>query len=85
MGGIPYGTAGTKAMNGVQTRVEPEPNSEIVGFGTLERFTESFYRASGAKRIGVKPSTSIPERELPLMELDLREPRRRNPDSRVVG
>ena len=32
---------------------------------------EAFYRASGACRVGLKPSTSIPGRELPLMEIDL--------------
>ncbi|MFF9685692.1 GNAT family N-acetyltransferase [Streptomyces sp. NPDC014623] len=33
---------------------------------------EAFYAAMGAVRIGVAPSGSVPGRELPLLELDLR-------------
>jgi GNAT superfamily N-acetyltransferase len=32
---------------------------------------EAFYTATGARRIGVKESASVPGRELPLMEIDL--------------
>lgn len=34
---------------------------------------ESFYCLCGARRVGTKPSASIPGRDLPLMELDLQQ------------
>ena len=34
---------------------------------------EQFYRAAGGSVVGTRKSTSIPDRELPLFRIDLRE------------
>lgn len=44
-------------------------------FGTMliqgDQHADAFYRAMGARKIGTRPSESIPGRELPLYDIDL--------------
>ncbi|MFB4424505.1 GNAT family N-acetyltransferase [Streptomyces sp. QL37] len=53
-------TARARRMGFVRLTIDADPNAE------------PFYTAMGAVRIGATPSGSIPGRELPLLELDLR-------------
>ena len=49
-----------------------------LGFGVLriqgDPNAEPFYQSMGARKVGTQPSASIPGRELPLFELELRPP-----------
>ncbi len=50
-----------RALGGVTIQIVSDP------------YAESFYRKAGARRIGERPSGSIPGRVLPLMQIDVKQ------------
>lgn len=62
---------GRKLMAHAQQKAQHLGYSQIIIQGDPN--AERFYRASGGSVAGTRKSTSIPDRELPLFRIDLRE------------
>ena len=62
---------GRKLMAHAQQEVQHLGYSRIIIQGDPN--AEQFYRAAGGSVVGTRKSTSIPDRELPLFRIDLKE------------